>query len=115
MERLQNRQLIDTTRKLIGWCSASSAAKRWWTELEGANQSRPELVMALGQALARRGASVDDFFLVCAYSNRIGVRENLKMLEQSLQDHHGRIQIFDQANCPCARHALVAALPICRS
>lgn len=86
MERSQVRNLIHSSRALIGWASATSTAREWWAELEDANSTRPDLVNALARALAQRGASVDDFFLVCAYSNRLGVRENLKLLDQCRQD-----------------------------
>lgn len=78
--------MIDSYRELIQWQSASNAAQEWWTELEGVNSSRPDLVAALASALARRTATLDDFFIICAYSNREGAKENLRLLDLSLQD-----------------------------
>ena len=75
-----------SNRELIAWSSASSAARQWWTELEGANSTQPELVGALARALATRAATLDDFYMICAYSNRVGALENLKLLDVCLQD-----------------------------
>ena len=75
-----------SNRELIRWSSASTAARQWWTELEGANSTQPELVGALARALAGRAATLEDFYLICAYSNRVGALENLKLLDLCLQD-----------------------------
>ena len=71
----------------LSWETASENAKTWWIELEKANKTRPDLVKKLAQELCIREATLEDFYLICSYSNRIGVRENLKCLDQARQDY----------------------------
>ena len=87
MQKNQESSMIES-RRLVGWHDASSEAQEWWCELEAANRERSDLVVELAEELRVRGATVDDFFLVCAYSGREGVRENLRFLDVVDQDRN---------------------------
>ena len=79
-------QILEQTKQLLGWEQASKSARDWWTTLESVNGDRVELVVELAGELLKRGSSLEDFFLVCCYSGKEGVRENLASLDRSLQD-----------------------------
>ncbi len=85
MQKSHQSSLV-ASREIVGWHEASTEAKEWWCELEKVNHERSELVVELAEELKVRRATVDDFFLVCAYSGREGVRENLRFLDLVHQD-----------------------------
>ena len=86
MSKQTSRSPLELGRNLIGWSHASNEARNWWKQLEKVNLGRSDLVVELAEELAKRSATVDDFFLVCAYSGREGVRENLSYLDLVWQD-----------------------------
>ena len=85
MSKIHQSKLVES-RKLVEWYHASDEAQEWWCELEEVNSDRTELIVELAEELSLRRATVDDFFLVCAYSGRIGVQENLSYLDVIDQD-----------------------------
>jgi hypothetical protein len=94
------QKLLTNTKQLIGWENASSPAKMWWKELESVNSSRIDLVVELAEELATRGATLDDFFMVCCYSGKSGVKSNLRVLDTLDQD-----QSLKKANSKIKRSA----------
>ena len=88
---------VSITRRILGWETASEAARRWWGELEKMNSGREDLVMKLMSELLSREASIEDFYLACSYSGREGVSENLKFLDSICQDKSTpRVTTFNQ-------------------
>ena len=78
---------LQWTKQLLDWDSASTSAKEWWEELEAINEDRVDLVLELASELLTRQATIDDFFTACSYSNREGVKENLRFLDTMRQDN----------------------------
>ncbi len=85
-ERNSVYRVLENTKHMIDWESASASARDWWKELVQVNEDKVDLIVELAEQLRRRRASLDDFFLACCYSKREGVRENLTFLDQILQD-----------------------------
>jgi hypothetical protein len=83
---MSGERTFEISRQLLGWEQASLEARRWWKELETLNRNRSELVGKLTHQLLKRKATIDDFYLACHHSARLGVRENLRFLDIMFQD-----------------------------
>ncbi|MCB0322925.1 MAG: hypothetical protein KDD69_05105 [Bdellovibrionales bacterium] len=86
MKHEEMTQTLLWTKQLLDFDTASGPAREWWQELEAINEDRIDLVLKLASELLARHATIDDFFLACSYSNREGVKENLRFLDTIKQD-----------------------------
>ena len=79
-EEVWNRveQLKETD---LEWKSCTGNAKKWWGAFELENRHRPALVLRLAEELARRKASITEFFLSYVYSNTDNIQANLHYLD----------------------------------
>jgi len=65
----------------LGWASTTGSARKWWQAFEDVNSHRLSLVLRLAEELAKRNASITEFFLAYVYSNAENVQANLHYLD----------------------------------
>lgn len=82
-ERIWNR--IETNkRESLDWDNSTNSARSWWEKFESENRHRPALVLRLVEELARRPATISQFFLAYIYSNTDNIQANLHYLDYML-------------------------------
>jgi hypothetical protein len=72
---------LEKAKRFIDLENASDAAKLWWCELEELNYSQPHLILKLVESLASRGATIEDYFIICSNSKHFSAEENLRHLD----------------------------------
>ena len=80
MERI--REHIDSLKEeTLDLLNGSEGAVKWWDEFEQENSQRPSLIVRLLEELARRKATLNEFYLACNYSNTENVQASLHYLD----------------------------------
>ena len=65
----------------LDWANAEAAARKWWTSFETHSRQRPSLVYRVCGELARRGATIAEFFMAFRYSDTDNIQANLHYLD----------------------------------
>ena len=74
---------LEKYRAKIGYGDATESAKKWWDAFEAENAFRKPVVLRLMLELAKREATISEFFLAYVYSNTENIQGNLYYLDYS--------------------------------
>jgi type IV secretory pathway TraG/TraD family ATPase VirD4 len=66
----------------LDWANTTGVAREWWEAFEKENRDKMRLVVKLGEELAKRRATISEFFLAYVYSNSESIEKNLQYLDQ---------------------------------
>jgi type IV secretory pathway TraG/TraD family ATPase VirD4 len=72
---------LETLKAQLDWVNTTGSARRWWEAFERENASRLRLVVRTAEELAKRKATVTEFFLAYVYSNTDNIQANLYYLD----------------------------------
>ena len=70
--------------KELDWENTIGDARRWWELFEEENKHRIALVLKIGQEIAKREATITDFFLAHVYSNTSDIHATLAYLDYTI-------------------------------
>lgn len=73
--------LLAELKRTIGWEETTGTARKWWEAFETENSARPRLILMLVQELAKRKATITEFFLCYIYSDIDNIQGNLHYLD----------------------------------
>lgn len=76
--------LEDIKIKQLDWENTTGDARKWWEAFEEENKHRIALVLKVGQEIAKRDASITDFFLAYVYSNTDNIQATLAYLDYTM-------------------------------
>ncbi len=65
----------------LDWDNTTGTARKWWTIFEKENRHRSALVLRVVEELAKRNATIGQFFLAYVYSNTDNILANLHYLD----------------------------------
>ncbi len=68
----------------LDWENTTGDARKWWEAFEEENKTRIALVLKVAQEIAKRGASITDFFLAYVYSNTDNIQATLAYLDYTM-------------------------------
>ena len=76
------RHEIEKLKKdTLDWDNTTGTARKWWQTFEAENEHRARLVLRVAEELARRKATISEFFLAYVYSNTDNIQANLHYLD----------------------------------
>ena len=76
--------LEDIKVKELDWENTTGDARKWWEAFEEENKHRIALVLKVAQEIAKRDASITDFFLAYVYSNTDNIQATLAYLDYTM-------------------------------
>ncbi len=79
-----------TKRERLDWGQTIGGAREWWERFESQNAARPTVVLRLIEELAKRQATITDFFLAAVDSNTDDLEANLHFLDYRRLKERGR-------------------------
>ena len=77
-----DRVLLEERRDAMGWQTATSPAKQWWTAFEQANAHDKLMLLDLYRELSTRRLSIDDVFGVYVHGGASSITELLAQLDE---------------------------------
>lgn len=72
---------LQEVKETLGWANTVGSARKWWVAFEDANRNQVPLVLRLAEELAKRRATITEFFLAYVYSNTDNIQGNLHYLD----------------------------------
>ena len=76
------QEQLNELKSKLGWEETTGVAKEWWEAFEAQNEDKTHLVVALGNEILKRDATITEFFLAYLYSNTDSIEGNLEYLEK---------------------------------
>ena len=76
-----DRNIYGELKKQLAWDSVSTAAKEWWTAFEEANKNNFLVIIELAKQLAKRDATIEDFYLTYVHSDLNTIPEILSVMD----------------------------------
>jgi len=73
-------ETLESLLEKLDWDNTTGSARKWWEAFQNENKTRKPLVLRLAWELARREATVTEFFLAYVYSNTDNIAANLDYL-----------------------------------
>jgi uncharacterized protein HemY len=59
----ESHERLEELKRAIDWANTTGSARKWWEAFEAENRHQPALVLRLAEELAKRGATITEFFL----------------------------------------------------
>jgi hypothetical protein len=72
---------LEEVKSKLDWENTTGSARKWWDAFENENKHRWNLVLRLAEELAKRKATITEFFLAWVYSNTDNIQANLSYLD----------------------------------
>jgi hypothetical protein len=72
---------LEDVKKVIDWPNTTGAPRNWWDEFERQNAHSPEIVLRVAEELAKRKATITEFFLSYTFSETDNIQANLHYLD----------------------------------